>query len=349
MNVSGSAKVPSPLSPAEYNYFEDTGLGDSEAISVKSRQNVLRWNTMNQNPWALMVFRNGDDHVVYGNFFSDSGGIRVKEAHNIFCYNNYLERAGIGGNKNAVTYDFVSPNLRNVNFSHNTFVESGLIALGNGATENTWANQPAPVARRRRPGLLAKRGAGTERRRFRGKRHCPGTRHCPGVDRVSLRPRTSGSPQNGTATVNLAAPGIFTVRGDSPAPAAFYLRVTAANQRISDYVFDLLTLAAIDIPRATRRPDLPTALRHGRPSFAARHCYGERPSAARARDCAARAVRGPRSDQRWPLTAEPAQWPRPDPPRTDPGGGRSAMICPYREPSTGTIDQDIIDRTPSAA
>ena len=124
----------------EYNYFEDTGAGDSEAMSVKSRGNVLRFNTMNKNPNAMMVFRNGDINIAYGNFFIDSGGIRVKESNNIYCYNNYFERAGIGGLGTAVTYNFISPNLRNINFLHNTFVDIGLIVFEEGATNNTWAN-----------------------------------------------------------------------------------------------------------------------------------------------------------------------------------------------------------------
>lgn len=124
----------------EFCYFSNTGAGDSEAISVKSRENVLRFNTYKNNPDAMMVFRNGNDNVAYGNFFIGSGGIRVKEANNIFCYNNYFENSGVGGTMNAVSYIYVSPNLQNINFLHNTFVECGLIDLANGATNNTWAN-----------------------------------------------------------------------------------------------------------------------------------------------------------------------------------------------------------------
>lgn len=124
----------------EFCYFTNTGGGDSEAISVKSRENVLRYNTYNNNPNAMMVFRNGNDNVAYGNFFINSGGIRVKEANNVYCYNNYFENAGVGGTMNAVQYIFVSPNLNNINFLHNTFVECGLIDLASGATGNTWAN-----------------------------------------------------------------------------------------------------------------------------------------------------------------------------------------------------------------
>lgn len=124
----------------EFCYFSNTGAGDSEAISVKSRENVLRFNTYKNNPDAMIVFRNGNDNVAYGNFFIGSGGIRVKEANNIFCYNNYFENSGVGGTMNAVSYIYVSPNLQNINFLHNTFVECGLIDLANGATNNTWAN-----------------------------------------------------------------------------------------------------------------------------------------------------------------------------------------------------------------
>ena len=136
----GSQSLFTSRTLVEYNYFEDTGPGDSEAISVKSRENVLRYNTMNKNPNAMFTFRNGDNNVAYGNFFIDSGGIRIKEANSIFCYNNYFERAGIGGTMNAVTYDFVSPNLQNISFFHNTFVDSGLIALASGPLNNTWTN-----------------------------------------------------------------------------------------------------------------------------------------------------------------------------------------------------------------
>jgi hypothetical protein len=103
-------------------------------------ENVLRFNTFVDNQNAMMVFRNGNDNIAYGNFFIRAGGIRVKEANNIYCYNNHFEYAGVGGTMDAVTYDYVSPNLKNVNFIHNTFVECGSINLSSGATLNTWAN-----------------------------------------------------------------------------------------------------------------------------------------------------------------------------------------------------------------
>ena len=124
----------------EYCYFNNTGPGDSEAVSVKCRENVIRYCTFTNNQDAMLVFRNGNDSVAYGNFFIGAGGIRVKEANNIYCYNNYFERSGVGGTMNAVTYVYISPNLNNINFLHNTFVECGMIDFDTGATGNTWAN-----------------------------------------------------------------------------------------------------------------------------------------------------------------------------------------------------------------
>ena len=128
----------------EFCYFNNTGLGDSEAISVKCRENVLRYNTSVNNQRAMFCFRNGDNNIAYGNFFIGAGGIRVKEANNIYCYNNYFEHSGIGGNTDAVTYVYYTLNttyvLNNINFLHNTFVECGDVDLDEGAKNNTWAN-----------------------------------------------------------------------------------------------------------------------------------------------------------------------------------------------------------------
>jgi len=125
----------------EYCYFNNTGGGDGEAISVKCRGNVLRYNTFTNNQDAMLTFRNGNDNVAYGNFFLSAGGIRVKEANNIFCYNNYFENSGVGGSKEAVALDYISPNCSNINFLHNLFVDCGNIDLGGtGPKTNTWAN-----------------------------------------------------------------------------------------------------------------------------------------------------------------------------------------------------------------
>ena len=123
----------------EYCYFEDTGLGDSEAISVKSRENVLRHNTMRNNPDAMFAFRNGDNNVAYGNFFFKSGGIRIKQANNIYCYNNYFQNTTPP--IYLMYFDSVSGN--NNNFIHNTFYRGEPIIIDTGINKkknNTWAN-----------------------------------------------------------------------------------------------------------------------------------------------------------------------------------------------------------------
>ncbi len=113
----------------EYCYFENTGMGDSECISNKSRENVIRYNTFRNNQEAMLCFRNGDDAVAYGNFFINAGGIRVKEANNIYCYNNYFENSGSTGSQGCIRYVYYTANtthvLMNVNFIHNTFVDCG--------------------------------------------------------------------------------------------------------------------------------------------------------------------------------------------------------------------------------
>jgi len=138
----GSESTNNSRTTVEYCYFNDVGMGDSESISVKCCENVIRYCTFTNNPEGMLCFRNGNRNVAYGNFFMNgSGGIRSKEANDIYCYNNYFETAGTGGSMNAVTLLYVSPNLNNINFIHNTFVDCGNIDLGGtGATSNTWAN-----------------------------------------------------------------------------------------------------------------------------------------------------------------------------------------------------------------
>ncbi|MEI8087628.1 MAG: chondroitinase-B domain-containing protein [Paludibacter sp.] len=132
----------------EYCYFEDTGHGDSEAISVKSRENILRYNTMNNNPDAMFAFRNGDNNVAYGNFFIKSGGIRCKQANNIYCYNNYFEGAGTnqtsgltGGGTYPVYLEYFGVGYGdNFNFIHNTFYGCTDFGVEAGLTNVTLAN-----------------------------------------------------------------------------------------------------------------------------------------------------------------------------------------------------------------
>ncbi|AKC82243.1 hypothetical protein IMCC26134_04675 [Verrucomicrobia bacterium IMCC26134] len=130
----------------EYCYFNNTGAGDSEAVSIKSRENVVRYCTFDNNPSAMLVFRSGDDCAAYGNFFiNGSAGIRVKESNNAYCYNNYFET----GSATPIQIDFVAAALSNsgtdqpdnANFIHNTFYNCAALDLGGtGPTNITFAN-----------------------------------------------------------------------------------------------------------------------------------------------------------------------------------------------------------------
>ena len=71
----------------EYCYWNNTG-GDSESISVKCREDTIRYCTFTNQQDAQLVFRNGDDNKAYGNFFINAGSLRGMEANNIDCYNN---------------------------------------------------------------------------------------------------------------------------------------------------------------------------------------------------------------------------------------------------------------------
>jgi hypothetical protein len=123
----------------EYCYFNNVGLGDGESISLKSCENVCRYNTFTNNPDGMLVFRHGYRNVAYGNFFiNKSGGIRIKEGADHYIYNNYFET----GTAEAITLQYVAEYpLKNVNFVHNTFVNMGKIELGkSGPTGVTFAN-----------------------------------------------------------------------------------------------------------------------------------------------------------------------------------------------------------------
>lgn len=126
----------------EHCYFNNTGLGDGENISVKCCENVIRYCTFTNNPEGMLVFRNGNRNIAYGNFFiNGSGGIRIKEANDIYCYNNYFETAGTSGTANAIAFNYISPNLTNINLLYNTFVDCGDIDLGGvGPTNVTISN-----------------------------------------------------------------------------------------------------------------------------------------------------------------------------------------------------------------
>ena len=123
----------------EYCYFSNVGAGDGESISLKSSENICRFNTFSNNSKGMLVFRHGYRNVAYSNFFiNGSGGIRIKEGGNHFIYNNYFET----GAADAITLQFVAEYpLNNIHFAHNTFVNCGNINLaGAGPTSVNFIN-----------------------------------------------------------------------------------------------------------------------------------------------------------------------------------------------------------------
>ncbi len=111
----------------EYCYFTQCN-GDGEIISHKSRQNVYRYNTFENNPVSELVLRHGDEGIVYGNFFiNNMGGIRVREGSDHFIYNNYFE--GLDKRVIYLMNDPVDP-LDEIHIYHNTIVNSEEVRLG---------------------------------------------------------------------------------------------------------------------------------------------------------------------------------------------------------------------------
>ena len=111
----------------EYCYFTQCN-GDGEIISHKSRQNVYRYNTFENNPVAELVLRHGDEGIVYGNFFlNNMGGIRIREGSNHFVYNNYFE--GLNSRAIFLQNDPSDP-LSDIHIYHNTIIDSDEFRLG---------------------------------------------------------------------------------------------------------------------------------------------------------------------------------------------------------------------------
>ncbi|HPT31000.1 MAG TPA: chondroitinase-B domain-containing protein [Prolixibacteraceae bacterium] len=110
----------------EYCYFTRC-KGDGEIISNKARENVYRYNTFESNGESHVTLRHGSNTAVYGNFFLDGAGIRIKEGQNDMVYNNYFNT----GNYFSIRLENyrVDP-LRNILIAHNTLVGSGPVRLG---------------------------------------------------------------------------------------------------------------------------------------------------------------------------------------------------------------------------
>jgi len=134
----GAEQDNTSASIVEYCYFENTGLGDSETISVKSGYNVLRYNTQRNNPLGSFVFRTGNNNSAYGNFFINAGGIRIKEGTNHMVYNNYFEGAAANSSLELRSDGDVQPST--IYIYHNTFYNPGNILLNAGDGVNTPLN-----------------------------------------------------------------------------------------------------------------------------------------------------------------------------------------------------------------
>lgn len=135
----------------EYCYFTQCS-GDGEIISHKSRQNVYRYNTFENNPVAELVLRHGDEGIVYGNFFlNNMGGIRVREGSNHFIYNNYFE--GLNSRTIYLQNDPSDP-LSDIHIYHNTIINSDEVRLGSNGSNpptnvtianNVFTNSAGPI------------------------------------------------------------------------------------------------------------------------------------------------------------------------------------------------------------
>lgn len=110
----------------EYCYFEKCN-GDYEVISCKACENVMRFNTFINNGPAHLTLRHGSRNVIYGNFFINGAGVRIKEGQNHAVVNNYFD-----------TGDEFAIHLQNHHFdpvdtvtiSNNTFIKYSTFKLG---------------------------------------------------------------------------------------------------------------------------------------------------------------------------------------------------------------------------
>ncbi|MEO1096176.1 MAG: chondroitinase-B domain-containing protein [Bacteroidota bacterium] len=117
----------------EYCYFTNCD-GDGELISNKASQNVIRYNTFEDNSKAELVLRHGDEAIVYGNFFlNNMGGVRVREGSNHFIYNNYFE--GLDRRSIFLQNESSDP-LSDIHVYFNTIVASAEVILGGDGGSN---------------------------------------------------------------------------------------------------------------------------------------------------------------------------------------------------------------------
>lgn len=119
----------------EHNLFDNCN-GDSEALSIKSSNNIIRYNTF-RNSYGSLVLRHGSDNIVDGNVFLEgSNGIRAYGSNHVIT-NNYLGRTTgipIVVGRATVPDDLDASNAeysqsRNIVVAHNTLMgnEAGIV------------------------------------------------------------------------------------------------------------------------------------------------------------------------------------------------------------------------------
>jgi hypothetical protein len=127
----GDAQDSSAFTLFEYNLM--TGcVADNEFISVKSSDNVIRYNTF-RGMFGALVLRNGNRNDIYGNFWfgegrEESGGITVNDGTGHRLWNNYLSglTAEASNRPGGVIFEVVEKAREQVNdcvFVHNSIIE----------------------------------------------------------------------------------------------------------------------------------------------------------------------------------------------------------------------------------
>lgn len=79
----------------EYNLFEDCD-GENELISIKASRVTVRFNTIRNCP-AQFTLRHGNFNEVYGNYFTNTPGLRIFGDDHII-HSNHFENCSIGIN-----------------------------------------------------------------------------------------------------------------------------------------------------------------------------------------------------------------------------------------------------------
>ena len=80
----------------------------------------------------MIVFRSGGDNVAYGNFFLNSGGVRIKEQNNVWVYNNYFDQTDCNKDDCAAALELnpVAGFTTGITVAFNTFHKVERMKLG---------------------------------------------------------------------------------------------------------------------------------------------------------------------------------------------------------------------------